>query len=367
MVELRRIDAATFIGKGKVEEFRQLIECEKPDLVIFDVELSAVQSRNLEKIWKTRVLDRTGLILDIFSQRAKSKEGKLQVELAQYEYLLPRLTRMWTHLSKQRGGGVGLRGPGETQLEVDRRRARERIARLKKNLLRVSKSREIHRQQRLAVPIPTVSLVGYTNAGKSTLFNQIVEASELAEDKLFATLDPKTRRLRLPSGQEILFSDTVGFIRNLPHQLVEAFKSTFEEVAGANLLIHMIDSSHPNYLEQIATVNSVLKELNLDKKPTIEVMNKYDVSHIKKAGSISISAKTGEGIDILLQEISTKLSESLKQVELFVPYSKSKLLNDIYKNCRVISKEDQDEGTLILVSVNEKWFNRLQEFEILKQ
>lgn len=362
LVELRTFNAATLIGKGKVEELGKLIEERCAQVVIFDTELTPAQMRNLEKIWKIRVLDRTGLILDIFSQRAKSKEGKLQVELAQYEYLLPRLTRMWTHLSKQRGGGVGLRGPGETQLEVDKRRAREKIALLKKQLEKVSSSRELHRRKRRAVPIPTVSLVGYTNAGKSTLFNQIVSATELAEDKLFATLDPKTKKLRLPNGQEILFSDTVGFIRNLPHQLIESFKSTFEEVADADLLIHMIDSSHPNYMEQVETVNGVLAELNLHKKPIIEVMNKFDISGLSKNDAVAVSAKTGFGIDDLLNKITEKLSEKNAKAKLFLPYKESRFLNEIYKNTDVISVENTDDGISLEVALNEKWKNKLKKF-----
>lgn len=362
MAEVRDIHPATFIGRGKQEEIGRLIADLQPQVVLMDTELSPIQHRNLEKMWEVRVMDRTGIILDIFAQRAKSKEGKLQVELAQYQYLLPRLTRLWTHLSKQRGGGVGLRGPGETQLEVDRRRARERITQIKKNLERVSLSRHIHRQNRQAVPIPTVSLVGYTNAGKSTLFNALVRAGELAEDKLFATLDPKTKKLRLPSGRMILLSDTVGFIRNLPHELVESFKSTFEEVADADVLLHVMDASHDSRDQQEFTVKKVLSDLQLSHKPVIEVYNKIDRSPMDRPGGIAVSGLTGEGLPALLLEIETVLARFDQRVRLFIPHGDGRALSDVYTHGTVLSREFCADGATVEVNLSAKWHNMYQKY-----
>ncbi|MEK9133738.1 MAG: GTPase HflX, partial [Pseudomonadota bacterium] len=254
-------DAATFIGKGKAEEVRDAVVREHADLVLVNHELSPAQERNLEKITSCRVLDRTGLILDIFAQRARSAEGKLQVELAQLEHLSTRLVRGWTHLERQKGG-IGLRGPGETQLEVDRRQIRERIKKLNDRLKQVNVQRRSRRKSRHKVPIPTVSFVGYTNAGKSSLFNQLTASSVYAADQLFATLDPTMRRLDLPGKSAIILADTVGFIRHLPHDLVEAFKSTLEEVAEADLLLHVVDSANPERLDQMQQVSKVLAEID---------------------------------------------------------------------------------------------------------
>lgn len=362
LVDVRDIAPATFLGRGKVYELKDWVLQNKPDVVLIDTELSPIQNRNLEEEWGVRVVDRTGIILHIFAQRAKSKEGKLQVELAQYQYLLPRLTKMWTHLSKQRGGGVGLRGPGETQLEVDRRRARERITLIKKNLERVSQSRHIHRQKRQAVPIPTVSLIGYTNAGKSTLFNTLVSAGVLAEDKLFATLDPKTKKLCLPSGQHILLTDTVGFIRNLPHQLIESFKSTFEEVAGADLLLHVIDASHFSRDQQKETVEKVLQELGLSHKPVINILNKVDVSPQIKNGAIPVSALHGFGVTDLLQAIEEKLARGYTKVKLLIPHHHGRVLNDVYVHGSVVSQSFTEDGSLVEVNLHAKWQNMYQRF-----
>lgn len=376
-VEVRQINPSTFIGHGKVDEIKHKILQQKPDLVVIDMELSPAQNRNLEEIWCTRVLDRTGLILDIFAQQAKSKEGKLQVELAQYQYLLPRLVRAWTHLSKQRGGAIGLRGPGETQLEVDRRRAREKITQLKKSLLKVSSAREIHRQKRQSVPMPTVSLIGYTNAGKSTLFNSIVSGGVIADDKLFSTLDPKTKKLRLPSGQMVLLSDTVGFIRNLPHQLIESFKSTFEEVASSDLLIHVIDASHPNRTQQIETVEKVLQELELTHIPLIKVLNKIDrletgaIDELKavfNGTSVKASAMTGAGTDDVLLKVEETLSQTYyRQMRLFVPHTEARALSDLYTHGHVYSIKGHPEGSEALVSLPPKWQNIYRAFEVQQE
>ncbi len=372
-IELRQFNPSTLIGQGKVDDLRARICNERPDLVIVDHELSPVQNRNLEEIWKTRVLDRTSLILDIFSQRARSKEGKLQVELAQYEYLLPRLVGAWTHLSKQRGG-IGLRGPGETQLEVDRRRVREKISFIKKDLKKVVSAREIHRSKRQSVPIPTISLIGYTNAGKSTLFNRVTGACEVAEDKLFATLDPKTKKLRLPSGQKILVSDTVGFIRNLPHELIESFKSTFEEVGSSDLLVHIIDASHPDRAQQIETVEKILIEMGLNDKPMLRVMNKIDkievdlmtVSTLESTGNtVKISGLEGFGIDELLAKIEDKLCQSYyRRMNLLIPHSKGKALNELYTHGSVLKNTTTADGTMIEVDLPAKWQNMFLQYAV---
>src|SRR5436190_3472299 len=273
----------TYIGKGKLEELVAWKNELAYDLVVFDEELQPRQQRELEEAVGVKVLDRTALILDIFAQHARTKEGQLQVELAQYEYRLPRLTRMWTHLARQAGGGgggsgvgVGLRGPGETQLEIDRRDIRSRISQLKKELEHVRTHRRHYRQRRELASVPVVAIVGYTNAGKSTLLNTLSHAHVLAENKLFATLDPTTRRVRLPSGHEALFTDTVGFIQKLPTQLVAAFRATLEEINEADMLLHVVDATHTNFLGQARTVRSVLQELGAEEKPILTVLNKMD-------------------------------------------------------------------------------------------
>ncbi len=377
LAEIRQISPATFLGRGKIDEILAKIQIHKISLVVVDAELSPTQARNLEDIWKVRVLDRTGLILDIFADRARSKEGKLQVELAQYQYLFPRLVRAWTHLSKQRGGGIGLRGPGETQLEVDRRRIRERITFLKKDLAKVSIARDIHRQRRKAIPLPTVSFIGYTNAGKSTLFNQLIPACVKAEDQLFTTLDPTTRRLKLLSNQHVLVSDTVGFIRNLPHQLVESFKSTFEEVAASDLLIHVIDVSHPNRLERIKTVDHVLKELQLDGIPMLKVFNKVDqldcgfmeshdgILFADKENSVQISALQKIGLDNFLAKIEEMLGRHYyRRMHLLIPYSQGRAVSDLYTYGTVVSHKDSESGTELEVDLPEKWQNIYRQYEV---
>jgi len=300
--ERERLDPRYLIGRGKAEEIRA--QAAGADLVILDEELSGSQQRNLEQLLRKRVLDRTGLILDIFAQRARSREGKLQVELAQLDYLLPRLAGAWTHLERL-GGGIGTRGPGETQLESDRRRIKTRMAKLRRDLQEVRRHRALLRRPRRKVPFPILALVGYTNAGKSSLMNALTDAGVLVEDQLFATLDPTLRRLRLPGGRTVLLSDTVGFIRKIPHQLVAAFQATLEEIQEATLLLHVVDASHPHAVVQQAAVESVLGELGLADRPTLLVYNKIDrIAHVpfgRRAGSgrVSVSAKTGEGLDDL--------------------------------------------------------------------
>jgi GTP-binding protein HflX len=319
--QLRSITPATLIGRGKVEEIRASLDGLNPDLIVFDEDLTPAQQRNLENAFKTRVIDRSQLILDIFAQRARSNEGKLQVELAQLEYLLPRLTRQWTHLSRL-GGGIGTRGPGETQLEVDRRRVRERISHLKRRLQTVEKTRALQRKERDEVPFATVALVGYTNAGKSTLMNTLTRAGVLVEDRLFATLDPTIRSLRLPTGDKVMIVDTVGFINKIPHSLIEAFKSTLEEVRNADLLLHLIDLANPLFDQQVRVIEGVLKEIGAGEIPTILVPNKIDlVPHLpialaRASGTEAvcpISALSGSGIEQLLGLIGAVLNKEKEE------------------------------------------------------
>src|SRR6266851_3993310 len=293
------IHSATFIGTGKVAEVKDLVTETGANVVIFDDDLSPAQQRNLEAELGLKVIDRSQLILDIFAQHARSLAGKLQVELAQLEYLRPRLTRQWAHLSRL-GGGVGTRGPGETQLEVDRRRIRERIAQLRRRLRDVERTRGLHRHERSTVPFPTLALVGYTNSGKSTLMNTLTRAGVLVEDRLFATLDPTIRKLRLPEGLTVLLADTVGFIHKLPHQLVEAFKGTLEEVRAADLLIHVVDVAHPAWAEQVRVVEDVLGEIGAGERPVVLALNKVDLLGGQPPpgtgpDAIPISARTGAG------------------------------------------------------------------------
>ena len=338
---------ATYIGKGKAGEFATYCSQHNVDTVIFDDELSPAQTRNLEKIFAVKILDRTALILDIFSQRARTREGKLQIELAQLQHLLPRLTRFWGHLSRQ-SGGIGMRGgEGETQLEADRRKVGERIDRITRDLEAVRQQRETQRAGRQRSQWPLASIVGYTNAGKSTLLNKLTGADVLAKDILFATLDPTTRRLRLPTNQNILLTDTVGFIRKLPHGLVEAFKATLEEVVQADLLLHVVDISHPQVDEQIEAVNAVLNEIGAGDKPVMMVFNKID--QLKGGGtlarlhelypnSVAISAKTGAGVEELLAEISTQIRPERELLVLRIPHEAAAAIARLHKVGQVLER-----------------------------
>ena len=359
--EIKKIEPSTYIGKGKIEEIAKLVEEHQAQTVIFDEDLSPGQNRNLEEAFKVKVVDRTGLILDIFAQRAHSKEGKLQVELAQCIYLMPRLVGQWGHFGRL-GGGIGTRGPGETQLEVDRRRAREKIAKIKQHLRKVEQSRLLHRNKRESVPIPTVALVGYTNAGKSTLMNCLTQADVLAEDKLFATLDPTVRRLKLPSGQQILLSDTVGFIKKLPHALVEAFKATFEEVRGADILLHVMDASHPTWFAQKQVVEEVLRELGLDQKLTIEVYNKIDLLGPSAAlgEGIRVSARTGFGIDKLLAALDEALKKDFQTYKLKIPYAQARYLDWLYRVGAVESRRDLRDAVYLKVGLRHSDAERMK-------
>jgi GTP-binding protein HflX len=311
----RRPDSRYFIGKGKLDDVLRSVEENHAELLISSASLSPSQERNLERALKCRVVDRAGLILDIFAQRARSFEGKLQVELAQLRHLSTRLVRGWTHLERQKGG-IGLRGPGETQLETDRRLVGKRIRQLKERLEHVDSRRTMNRQNRVRADIPTVALVGYTNAGKSTLFNALTEAGVYVEDKLFATLDPTVRRLRLPNGSDVVMADTVGFVRDLPHELIAAFRSTLQEAREADLILHLIDASDPNRWQRVRQVNAVLKELDADRVPQIRVYNKIDkldrpprlTNNQKGEGrAVWLSAVTGQGVPLLLDAIGKRL------------------------------------------------------------
>lgn len=364
--KLDRPHPATLIGKGKLEELKTLIAATGANVVVFDEELSPRQQRGLEEALgdRVKVLDRTALILDIFAQRARTKEGVLQVELAQYIYRLPRLTRAWTHLARQVGGsagrggigGVGLRGPGETQLEVDRREIKKRIAQLRRELEEVRDHRELYRQRRREVPVPIVSLVGYTNAGKSTLLNALTDAQVYADDKLFATLDPTTRRVKLPGGQEILLTDTVGFIQKLPPQLVAAFRATLEEILEANVIVHVVDASHPAAERQARTVTRVLKQLGAGDKPVVVALNKVDLlteeglaeARRRFPDGVPISALKGWGLEELLSRIEEVLREQMVPISVHIPYRRNDLVALFHRMGIVEDERFTPQGTVLV-------------------
>lgn len=361
---VRRPNPATFIGKGKVDEIKELVDAINVDIVVVDDELTPVQNRNLEDAWGVLVLDRSAIILDIFAMRARSKEGKLQVELAQLEYFAPRLVGRGKMLSQQ-VGGIGTRGPGETQLEYDRRRIKDRMSLLQSKLYEVEAQRRIHRLKRESVPVPLVSIIGYTNAGKSTLVNKLTNAGLFVEDKLFATLDPTVRRLKLPSGREVLFADTVGFIRRLPHQLVDAFKATFEEVAHAHLLVHLIDGSHADVKKQIDVVRGVLTELGLADKPFVEVMNKFDSPNFafsEAKGKLTISALTGYGIDALLARIDEILHREFKRVIFHLPHNRGDILSTLYRLGYVWKVEYVADGIMVDCDLHDKFIGKYERY-----
>ena len=363
--ELCNRNSATYIGKGLVQMVAESAREKGCNLVLFNEDLSPSQNRNLEEAMGVEVIDRTGLILDIFAQRARTSEGKLQVELAQLNYLLPRLSGKGKEFS-QLAGGIGTRGPGETKLEMDRRKARAKIGLIQEQLKRVRSARALHRTKRTDLPMPLVAIVGYTNAGKSTLMNRLTDAGLLVEDKLFATLDPTVRRLKLPSGREILLEDTVGFINKLPHQLVEAFSATFEEVASADLLIHLVDSSDPNGKRKIEVVEHVLEELDLQRKPVLMVFNKIDEESeeggLCGAEGLRISALKGEGIDRLLEAIEEKLSVSFRHLSLLLPYQAGRELSLLYRTSRILKREDRGDGIHLEVEVDEKQYNQFRQW-----
>jgi len=359
---LKRVSPATLIGQGKIQEIQECLREMKPDLVIFDEDLRPAQQRNLEAAFQIRVVDRSQLILDIFAQRARSNEGKLQVELAQLDYLLPRLTRRWVHLSRL-GGGIGTRGPGETQLEVDRRRVRERIGTLKRRLATVTRTRALQRQTRIEFPYATVALVGYTNSGKSTLMNTLTRAGVFVQDKLFATLDPTIRCLRLPSGDKVMVVDTVGFINKIPHSLIEAFKSTLEEVRSADLLIHLVDMTSPLCEEQIRVVEAVLRDIGAGEIPCLMVANKIDVApavplqRLAANGArevCSISALTGAGMDRLLAAVGKILNQGKEQTHFRFSPSQGSLLSLLRSRGRIVEEKYHEDGIHVTALVTPK-------------
>ena len=340
-------DPHSFIGEGKVEEVKTMVTLESATLVIFDNDLSPSQIRVLTELLGVQVIDRSGLILDIFAQRAKTREGCLQVELAQYQYLLPRLIGMWTHLERQAGtsgkGPIGSKGPGETQLETDRRHIHRKIDKLKEELEEVRRVRNTQRQRRMKNEIPVVAIVGYTNAGKSTLLNAITGAGIPANNRLFDTLDTTTRLLTVSDTLDVVISDTVGFIRKLPHQLVEAFKATLEELEYADLLLHVIDLSNPQWAQQAQVVDDLIRELKADHIPCLRVYNKCDLAFSgalpREKDSVYISAKTGEGIKRLLQAVDEKLDKGTRWVTIHLPYDKAGLLDGLYREAKVENVE----------------------------
>ena len=358
-------DARTFIGEGKAQEVKELAEANEADLIIFDNELSPSQMRVLEEMTDKTVLDRSALILDIFAQRARTGEGKLQVELAQYQYILPRLAGLG-HAMSRLGGGIGTRGPGESKLESDRRHIRRRIDKLREDLEQVRQVRAVQRRQRKKTELPLVAIVGYTNAGKSTLLNLLTDAGIEANDRLFDTLDPTTRKKRISDTQEILLSDTVGFIRKLPHHLVSAFKATLEELAYADLLLHVVDVSDPNWEIHAATVDKVIEQLGAQEIPRVMVYNKADKCEELPAtrDGVLFSAKTGEGTEALLAAIEKALGRGKHEMHLCIPYSDGAALDVLHREGQVKSIEYGEAGTLVTVIVDDKLCGQMQKYRV---
>jgi GTP-binding protein HflX len=363
-------DAATFVGRGKVDEIHDLVHATNAETVIFDDELTPGQLRNLEERFRVKVIDRTALILDIFALHARSGEGKAQVELAQLNYLLPRL-RGWGEAMSRLGGGIGTRGPGETKIEVDRQHIRRRITKLRRDIDDLERTRAVKRGRRERSGIPQIAVAGYTNAGKSTLLNALTGAGTLVADQPFATLDPLTRRLELPSGRAVTVSDTVGFVRKLPHDLVEAFKSTLEEVARADLILHVADASVADLPDQIAAVREVLGEIGAAELPEIVVLNKWDlVDEMERARlqrrhpeAVPASALTGEGIEKVLARIADALPR-LHDVTLLVPHDRPDVVPRLYREEEVLSTDAGADGTLVRARVSERGLGRVEPFRI---
>lgn len=358
-------DPATFMGSGKVLEVKELVELHQAGLIVFDNELSPTQIRNLERETEARVIDRSMLILDIFAMRATTREGKLQVELAQLKYMAPRLTSSYEHLSRL-GGGVGTRGPGESKLETDRRRIREKISLLSAELKQVVRTRDTMRKAREKSTVPLVSIIGYTNAGKSTIFNYLTGAGVLAEDKLFATLETVVRRVRISDTCEALFSDTVGFIKKLPHHLVEAFKSTLEEMCYADVIVHVIDVSNENWEENEKVSLETMESMGVHDTPVITVFNKCDLVPPElvpcRPGSVAISASTGENVDKLLAMVETELSKRKRTVVVGIPYSQGALLDVLHRGNAVLEMSYEPEYTRVVCRVDEELYGKVREY-----
>ncbi len=363
-------DPGSFIGSGKAKEIKELIAANDCELAVFDNELSPSQMRNLTEALGVKVLDRSGLILDIFAGRAQTREGRLQVELAQYQYLLPRLTGMWTHLVRQTASGgkspIGTRGPGETQLETDRRHIRRKIQKLREELEEVRRVRGTQRRRRQKNELPSVALVGYTNAGKSTLLNALTGAGIHTGNRLFDTLDTTTRRLQLDDTMEVLLSDTVGFIRKLPTQLVAAFKATLEELDYADLILHVIDVSNPDWAEQARVTEGLIRELGVEATPRIEVYNKCDLCDPallpRNGEAVPVSAVTGEGLDALRERMFRLLTAGEKQLTFLLPYARAGEVERLHDSCRVLETEYTEEGVRVRAVCPPEVFGRLREF-----
>ena len=364
-------DPRTFIGEGKVQELKALIEAEECDLAVFDNELSPSQTRALEDDLGVHVIDRAQLILDIFAQRARTREGRLQVELAQYKYMLPRLTGMWTHLVRQTASGgsspIGTRGPGETQLETDRRHIRRKIQKLEEELSDVRRVRDTQRRKREKNNVAVVAIVGYTNAGKSTLLNRLTDSDIPANDRLFDTLDTTTRRLLLAPGQEVLLSDTVGFIRKLPHHLIEAFKATLEELKYADVLLHVIDVSNPEYELQAEVVRRLIDELGASSTPVIDVYNKADACPVPSMiprgdTAVAISAKTGEGTDVLTEKIAEILGRGKKRVSLKIPYSDAGLADLLHSQAEILELDYREDCIMVEAVIKPELWGRVRAY-----
>jgi GTP-binding protein HflX len=381
---MQQIDPNTYIGSGKVEEIKEQLSDLNAQSIVFDDELSPRHQRQLEREFgeNIKVLDRSALILDIFAQHARTKEGALQVELAQYEYRLPRLTRLWTHLARQAGGGsarggsggVGLRGPGETQLEVDKREITRKISKLKEEVEHVREHRRQYRGQRTRAGIPVIALVGYTNAGKSTLLRTITGSDVYVANQLFATLDPLTRKVDLPSGRHVLMTDTVGFIQKLPTNLIAAFRATLEEIIEADLLLHVVDTSHPNVLQHIETVEDTLAELEMPPVPRILVWNKIDqlndselpnrIGDERYVAETPISAQNNVGIDGLLAAIEDVLSSYLRKTKLSIPYQRGDLVSQLFELATVEGQEHTEDGVILTVQLPLSLQERFKQFQI---
>ncbi len=373
IVRLRKPQPRFLLGGGKVDDIIQAARSAGADCLVVDAELSPAQQRNWESASGLCVIDRQEVILDIFSMRAQTREAFLQVELARAEHSLPRLKNAWTHLSRQRGGGgVTQRGEGEAQIELDARMVRQRIAKLKRELEQVIRHRETQRKQRRKVPVPTAAIVGYTNAGKSTLLNALTGASVLSEDKLFATLDPTTRQMKLPNGQKLLLTDTVGFVRRLPHQLVDGFKATLEEAVLADFLVHVVDVSNPEYAAHLDTTMEVLKELGADEKRIITVFNKLDKcpasQRIPHAGedsiSVGVSAVTGQGLDDLVNQFESQLLDNLKTMKLLLPFDRFDLVNLLHEHGQIKDKKMRDDGVFLIANVPTRMETMFSDFSV---
>lgn len=372
-------DPATFLGKGKAQELKDLVAAAGADTVIADTELAPSQRRALEDVVNAKVIDRTAVILDIFAQHAKSREGKAQVELAQLEYLLPRLRGWGDSMSRQAGGqaaggvGMGSRGPGETKIELDRRRINTRMAKLRKQIAAMKPARETKRANRKRNSVPAVAIAGYTNAGKSSLLNTMTAAGVLVQNALFATLDPTVRKAKTPDGRDYTLADTVGFVRNLPHQLVEAFRSTLEEIADSDLVVHVVDASHPDPASQIATVRNVIGEVGARDIPELIVFNKIDLADDThrlalrgmEPNSISVSARTGEGIQELLARIAEMIPEPDIEVAALIPYNRGDLVSRLHLNSRIMVLDYRDNGTFVRAMVKPEMAAELRDYQVV--